>query len=70
MTPAKRLDALLTERHITYVQFAAMLENEGHHITPKQLVRAIGDYCNPHMTRKHITPDLLAASERVLGTPV
>lgn len=66
---ATRLDRILSDRHITYVQFAGMLESVGYHITPKQVVRSIGAYRAAHMTRKHITPEFIHAVTWALDLP-
>lgn len=66
---ATNLDRLLDQRHITYVQFSGMLASVGYHITPKQVVRSIGAFRGAHMTRKHITPELITAAARVLDVP-
>lgn len=66
---AQNLDRILSERRITYVQFAGMLESAGYHMTPKQVVRSIGAWRDLRMTRKHVTPDMIRAAAHALDVP-
>jgi len=64
---AQRIDAILTQRRITYTQFAAMLESEHHHMTPKQVVRSIGRNRDQRSMYRHVTPEMISASARALS---